>query len=72
MKSELLHFSSGLRSLESRIADIYEAIGGLNLKPPQIQLNNGEMAEWFKAAVLKTVVRSRVPRVRIPLSPHLF
>ena len=29
------------------------------------------MAEWFKAAVLKTVVRLRVPRVRIPLSPQL-
>lgn len=27
------------------------------------------MAEWLKAAVLKTVVRLRVPRVRIPLSP---
>ena len=29
------------------------------------------MAEWFKAAVLKTVVRSHVPRVRIPLSPQI-
>lgn len=29
----------------------------------------GEMAEWFKAAVLKTVVLSRAPGVRIPLSP---
>jgi hypothetical protein len=27
------------------------------------------MAEWFKAAVLKTVVPGRVPGVRIPLSP---
>jgi hypothetical protein len=29
----------------------------------------GEMAEWFKAAVLKTAVLERVPGVRIPLSP---
>jgi hypothetical protein len=27
------------------------------------------MAEWFKAAVLKTVVLGRVPGVRIPLPP---
>ena len=27
------------------------------------------MAEWFKAAVLKTVERVSVPGVRIPLSP---
>jgi hypothetical protein len=27
------------------------------------------MAEWFKAAVLKTVVRETVPGVRIPLPP---
>ena len=31
----------------------------------------GEMAEWSNAAVLKTVVRSRVPGVRIPLSPQI-
>src|SRR3989339_862380 len=30
---------------------------------------NGEMAEWFKAAVLKTVVDESPPWVRIPLSP---
>ena len=29
----------------------------------------GEMAEWFKAAVLKTAVLETVPGVRIPLSP---
>jgi hypothetical protein len=28
------------------------------------------MAEWSNAAVLKTVVRSRGPGVRIPLSPQ--
>jgi hypothetical protein len=27
------------------------------------------MAEWFKAAVLKTVEFARAPGVRIPLSP---
>ena len=27
------------------------------------------MAEWFKAAVLKTVEPERAPGVRIPLSP---
>ena len=30
---------------------------------------NGEVAEWFKAAVLKTAVGSRSPWVRIPPSP---
>ena len=30
------------------------------------------MAEWFKAAVLKTVVRETVPGVRIPLPPPAF
>ena len=29
------------------------------------------MAEWFKAAVLKTAVRETVPGVRIPLSPPI-
>ena len=32
-------------------------------------INIGEMAEWFKAAVLKTAVLETVPGVRIPLSP---
>ena len=40
-----------------------------SILPPQVKVL-GEMAEWFKAAVLKTVVRSHVPRVRIPLSPQ--
>ncbi len=31
---------------------------------------HGEMAEWSNAAVLKTVVRSHGPGVRIPLSPQ--
>ncbi len=36
------------------------------------QLNNiGEMAEWLKAAVLKTVRGESSSRVRIPLSPPL-
>jgi hypothetical protein len=30
---------------------------------------HGEVAEWFKAAVLKTVELERVPGVRIPPSP---
>jgi hypothetical protein len=30
------------------------------------------MAEWFKAAVLKTVELERVPGVRIPLPPPFF
>ena len=29
----------------------------------------GEVAEWSNAAVLKTVERESVPRVRIPVSP---
>ncbi len=32
----------------------------------------GEMAEWFKAAVLKTVGSETGPGVRIPLSPPTF
>jgi hypothetical protein len=31
--------------------------------------SDGEVAEWFKAAVLKTAVGSRPPWVRIPPSP---
>ena len=34
-------------------------------------LLSGGMAEWFKAAVLKTVGRETVPGVRIPLPPFL-
>ena len=32
-------------------------------------VRRGGMAEWFKAAVLKTVEPERVPGVRIPLPP---
>ncbi len=32
----------------------------------------GEVAEWSNAAVLKTVERESVPRVRIPVSPPLM
>jgi hypothetical protein len=32
-------------------------------------LNDGRVAEWFKAAVLKTAVRASVPWVRIPPLP---
>ena len=32
----------------------------------------GEMAEWSKATVLKTVESVRAPRVRIPVSPPFF
>jgi hypothetical protein len=35
----------------------------------QKQLKYGEMAEWLKATVLKTVVGATLPRVRIPVSP---
>ena len=31
--------------------------------------HNGELAEWLNAAVLKTVISSRVSGVRIPGSP---
>src|ERR1041385_7616320 len=31
--------------------------------------SRGEVAEWFKAAVLKTVEAERLPGVRIPSSP---
>jgi hypothetical protein len=34
-----------------------------------VKIVNGGMAEWFKAAVLKTVEPLRVPGVRIPLPP---
>src|SRR6188768_1694736 len=42
--------------------------GGLHSKPRRAE-QYGEMAEWFKAAVLKTAVGLRPPWVRIPLSP---
>lgn len=32
---------------------------------------SGEVAEWLNAAVLKTVVPSRAPGVRIPPSPPI-
>ena len=32
-------------------------------------VNNGEVAEWSMAVVLKTTVPGRVPGVRIPPSP---
>ena len=32
----------------------------------------GEVPEWLNGAVSKTVVRLRVPRVRIPLSPPII
>ncbi len=38
---------------------------------PFAQFQDGEVAEWLKAAVLKTVERLRVPGVRIPPSPPL-
>jgi hypothetical protein len=34
--------------------------------------STGEVAEWFKAAVLKTVEVERLPGVRIPSSPPDF
>lgn len=40
--------------------------------PVWIAVANGEVAEWFKAAVLKTAVRESVPWVRIPPSPPFF
>ena len=39
--------------------------------PDPANLVYGEMAEWTIASVLKTVEPSRVPGVRIPLSPPL-
>lgn len=36
------------------------------------QVNIGEMAEWLKAAVLKTVRGESSSRVRIPLSPQHY
>ena len=32
-------------------------------------MNFGGMAEWFKAMLLKSIVRETVPGVRIPLPP---
>ncbi len=41
----------------------------LNAAPPDPR---GEVPEWSNGAVSKTVEPSRVPRVRIPVSPPLF
>ena len=35
----------------------------------RVTIGDGELAEWFNAAVLKTVEASRSPGVRIPSSP---
>src|SRR6476659_1506112 len=37
-----------------------------------LPIARGEVAEWFKAAVLKTVEAERLPGVRIPSSPPAF
>ena len=37
-----------------------------------LRINVGWVAEWTKAAVLKTAVPLRVPRVRIPAHPLLY
>lgn len=42
-----------------------------NLQPPTKIAYIGEMAEWLKAAVLKTVRGESSSRVRIPLSPRV-
>ncbi len=34
-----------------------------------LYIKEGEVPEWSNGAVSKTVVLSRVPRVRIPVSP---
>jgi hypothetical protein len=39
------------------------------MRKASVILSNGGMAEWLKAAVLKTVERETVPGVRIPLPP---
>ncbi len=39
------------------------------LNPCRARPATGEVAEWSNAAVLKTVGRESVPRVRIPVSP---
>ena len=105
MKSKLLCFSSGLRSIESRITDVVRRgnrwtntstttvykLGGMTewirnagsisnpsetrWTKPEITSHpdkciRGGMAEWSKAAVLKTVEGLRPPWVRIPLPPH--
>jgi hypothetical protein len=36
------------------------------------KIMSGGMAEWLKAAVLKTVELERVPGVRIPLPPPTY
>src|SRR4051812_11129934 len=48
----------------------YNGVQGRVAKPQILaEIRRGEMAEWLKAAVLKTAERETVPGVRIPLSP---
>lgn len=42
------------------------------ISPSCITQTNGELSEWFKVTVLKTVVGVTRPWVRIPRSPPLF
>ena len=52
-----------------RAPPVHGRRGGDQAKIGDASASRGEMAEWFKAAVLKTVGSERGPGVRIPLSP---
>ena len=51
------------------VATIWAAMLTTNRCATMISFDQGEVTEWLKVTVLKTVVPAMVPRVRIPASP---
>ena len=54
------------------ILSLWECLLTRLIGPNDIDSLYGEMAEWFKAHAWKVCVPSKVPWVRIPLSPPLI
>lgn len=60
-----------MKSLQFKNAQIFVFMDFKNRKERFKGGRTGDLAEWSNAAVLKTVGRESVPRVRIPESPPL-
>ncbi len=67
----LMPYMAGIEAIALAIGTLsLGTIGRVRVQCPSGALEKyGEMAEWFKAAVLKTAVGVSLPWVRIPLSP---
>ena len=60
-----------MKSLQFKNAQFFDFMDFKNRKERYKGGRTGDLAEWSNAAVLKTVGRESVPRVRIPESPPL-